>query len=495
MGIVAQKSLKTLITTYAGLVLGYLNTLWLYPLLLTKEEIGLIRLLVSVTFLFATFASLGTMNIPNKFFPYFNDRGKKQNEFLFFLLTWGTIGLVLFTIIFFTSRNFIYSIFADKAPLLNDYYYYFYPLTLFALYYGILESYIIIQNQPVVPAFVKEVLIRFLFSAGLIAIWLKIINFNYFVDYVIIIYLLALLILIMYTKRLGSLLIKPNFSLFRNRMFKEIMLFGSFVFLANAGNLIIINIDSIMLSAYKGLGATGVYTIAFFVATVIEIPKRSLSKSTISFVSKANKDNDYKQLEILYKKSSITQMIIGGLLFIGIWCNVENIFHLMPNSEIYIAGKWVVFFIGLAKLFDLITGINGDIIGTSQYYKIDIIFLSFLAVLAIITNMIFIPIYGITGAALASAISVFLFNILRSVFVLIKFKLQPFSKGTIKVLVISGIVLFVNYLLPFLNNLYLDVVIRSSVILILFVSLVIISKSSEDINDLLLKTFKKFILK
>ncbi len=491
MGIVAQKSLKTLITTYAGLVLGYINTLWLYPLLLTKEEVGLIRLLVSVAFLFATFASLGAMNIPNKFFPYFNDKGKKQNEFLFFLLTWGTIGLILFTIVFFSAKDLIYSIFASKAPLLNDYYYYFYPLTLIALYHGILESYIIIQNKPVVPAFIKEVLVRFLFSAGLIAIWLKIINFGYFVDFVLIIYLFGLLILIIYTKNIGSLLIKPNFSLFRNRMLKEIMLFGSFVFLATAGNLIIFNIDAIMLSAYKGLGATGVYTIAFFIATLIEIPKRSLSKATISFVSQANKDNDYKRLEMLYKKSSITQLIIGSLLFIGIWCNIENIFRLMPNSEIYIAGKWVVFLIGLAKLFDLITGINGDIIGTSKYYKIDIIFLLFLAVLAVITNVIFIPIYGITGAALASAISFFLFNILRSVFVFIKFKIQPFSTDTIKVLIISGIVFFVNYILPSLNNLYLDVAVRSFVILILFGSLVIITNSSEDINDLVSIFFKK----
>ena len=68
MGIIIRKSTKTLIITYIGLALGYINTLILYPYVLTETEIGLIRLLISVSFLFATFASLGSFNMPSRFF-------------------------------------------------------------------------------------------------------------------------------------------------------------------------------------------------------------------------------------------------------------------------------------------------------------------------------------------------------------------------------------------------------------------------------------------
>ena len=86
---------------------------------------------------------------------------------------------------------------------------------------------------------------------------------------------------------------------------------------------------------------------------------------------------DRKQLEMLYKKSSITQLIIGGFIFILVWFNIENIFKIIPHGNVYAQGIWVVFFIGLGKIFDMATGINQEIVGSSKYYKIDL-FLSFL---------------------------------------------------------------------------------------------------------------------
>ena len=88
------------------------------------------------------------------------------------------------------------------------------------------------------------------------------------------------------------------------------------------------NIDGLMLSAYKGLGQTGIYTIAFFIATVIEIPKRSLSQSVISLVSEGNKKHDINTLENLYKKSSVNRLIIGALIFIGISASITRIFFI-----------------------------------------------------------------------------------------------------------------------------------------------------------------------
>jgi O-antigen/teichoic acid export membrane protein len=482
MGIVVRQSLKTLFTTYIGLAIGYFNTLWLYPLFLTKEEIGLTRLLISVSFLFAIFASLGSINIPNKFFPYFNDKEKRHNGFLFFLLMLGSVGFVIFAVLFFAFKDLVYSIYIQSAPLLLNYYYYFLPLTLLALYYSIFESYLIIQQKPVLPNFVREVLLRISITIGLLSIFFGLFSFNGFVLFLMFSMLLGLLLLVFYSQREGILFIRPDLSVFRSSYLKGIFVYGGFVLLGNSSSLLIGNIDALMLSAYKGLGATGIYTIAFFVANVIEIPKRSISQSVIGIVSVANKNKDYFKLETLYKKSSINQLIPGVLIFLGIWCNVENIFQLMPNSEIYIAGKWVVFFIGLSKLFDMATGVNAEILSSSDYYKADLVFLVILGLTAIVTNIIFIPIWGIIGAALASAMSIFMVNSIRFIFILWKFKIQPFSLNTIKVLLIGLFVLAVNYLLPFLGNIILDIIIRSIVILLIFGTSVLIFKTSEDID-------------
>ena len=179
----------------------------------------------------------------------------------------------------------------------------------------------------------------------------------------------------------------------------------------------------------------------------------------------------------------------------GIWCNIDNIFKLIPNSAIYAQGKWVVLYIGLGKLFDLATGSNYEILSTSKYYKIDLLFVVLLGVLAIITNMIFIPIYGITGAALASAISIFIFNTFRYSFIFLKMKLQPFTIDTLKELIIVGFILLINYFVSPQINFIFDIFLRSIIISVLFVSLTILFKTSDDFNLIFNKLLNKIIQK
>ena len=407
------------------------------------------------------------------------------------MIVWSLLGFLLFTIVFLLFRNIIVQIYITSSPLLVQYFYYFIPFVFISLLIGIFRSYIIIQKKPVVPIFINEIFYRLLIILGLILFLVKFFTLKFLIIFIIMSYGLGLIVLILYTKSINSLYLKPNLSIFKSEYFKKLLVFGGFMFFGNAGSLIIANIDGLMLSAYKGLAQTGIYTIAFFIATVIEIPKRVLVQSVIPFVSEGNKNEDSNLLEMLYKKSSINQLIIGSFIFIGIWININNIFHLIPHGNIYIEGKWVVFYIGLSKLFDLATGINGEIIGTSKYYKYNLGFMMVLGILAIITNLIFIPIYGITGAAFASAMSVFIFNITMFLFILIKMKIQPFTFGTIKVLAICSIVLVINYFVPFMVNSIIDIIIRSVIILILFVPLILITKPSEDINFIFEKILSK----
>lgn len=483
MGIVIRQSIKTTIVTYIGFAIGYVNTLFLFPLVLSKEQIGLTRLLISVSFLFATFASLGAGNIPNKFFPYFRDEKKQHNGFLSLILSIGLMGFVLFVIVFFLLKDVIFDIYSKNSPLLLEYYFYFIPFTLIVVLSTIFESYLIVQQKPILPTFVREIWMRLLVMLGLSAIYFGFFTFTTFTDSIIIYYLLGLLILVIYAKREKILFLKPNFQITKSPHFKEMFIFAGFVIMGNASATIIVNLDSLMLSAYSGLGSAGIYTIAFFIASVIEIPKRSISQVVIPIVSKANKEGDTATLKELYQKTSLNQLIVGGLIFLGIWCNIENAFKLIPNGEIYAQGKWVVFYIGISKLFDMATGVNQEIVGTSKYYKIDLLFYLFLVVVAVITNLIFIPLYGITGAALASAISIFLFNTIRFIFLLFVFKIQPFSFSTIKVIAVFFLTLFASYLIIPNSNFIVDLILRSMMVIALFGGLILFLKASQDFQQ------------
>ena len=492
MGIVIRQSIRTTGISYIGFAIGYLNTLLLFPLVLSKEEIGLTRLLISVSFLFATFASLGAGNVPTKFFPYFRNESKQHNGILPFVLSIGMIGFSLFVVVFFLLKDIIFNIYSKNSPLLLDYFYYFIPFTLIVVLTTIFESYLIVQQKPILPAVVREILMRLLLSIGLTAVLLKIFTFETFADSIILYYAIGLLILIIYIKREKVLFLKPDLKILKSPRLKEMLVFAGFVIMGNASATIIANIDSLMLSAYSGLGSAGVYTIAFLIAAVIEIPKRSISQVVIPIVSQANKDGDIPKLKELYQKTSLNQLIVGGMLFLGIWCNIDSIFELIPNGEIYSPGKWVVFYIGLSKLFDMATGVNQEIVGTSKYYKIDLLFYIFLAAIAVVTNLIFIPKYGITGAAMASAISIFLFNTIRFFFLLYVFKIQPFSFSTIKVLLIFLLTLLVSYFISPLADFIVDIVLRSFGILILFGGLILLLDVSHDFKAVFNSVINKF---
>jgi O-antigen/teichoic acid export membrane protein len=132
-----------------------------------------------------------------------------------------------------------------------------------------------------------------------------------------------------------------------------------------------------------------------------------------------------KAVKKLYEQTAINQLIIGALLLLGIWSNLSNIYHFVPNGKLYEQGFYVVLFIGLGKLSDMLFGANGEIIVMSKYYKFNVLAVLILAMMTIALNLVLIPEYGIQGAAIASFLAMFLFNLIKYLFVWIKFGLQP----------------------------------------------------------------------
>ena len=118
-----------------------------------------------------------------------------------------------------------------------------------------------------------------------------------------------------------------------------------------------------------------------------------------------------KSINEIYYKSCLNQLIIGGFFFLGIWCNIDNILIILGDG--FEAAKWVIFVISLGYLIDMSTGANGQIISTSKYYKIGLLFLVILITLSLGLMFLLIPIWGIKGAAIAIAASLLIQNLIN----------------------------------------------------------------------------------
>ena len=245
----------------------------------------------------------------------------------------------------------------------------------------------------------------------------------------------------------------------------------------------------------QGLKAIAIYSLAVFMSSVIEIPSRAISNIAFPLVGKAWANNNIEEVKNLYKKTAINQLVVGGLIFIGIWINIDQIITILieisQESFDYSSIKYVVFFLGLAKLFHIASGINGGIIMTSKYYLFGTYITLSLIFITLFTNWIFIPIYGIVGAAVATAISLLLFNLVSFLLLLIKFKMQPYTMKTFLTVIIGFSAFFLTGLLPEIESPIFSIILQSIVVLCIYIPLIVVCKISEDINDLADKFSRK----
>ncbi len=494
MGVVIRQSFKATVVSYAGACIGALLVVFIYPMSLTPEQIGLTRVLTEASLFFSSFALLGTNSMAIKFFPYFKNDAKKNNGFTFIITFFPLIGFIIFIAIFLLFKSGIISMFEAKSGLFTQYIMFIIPLTFFWMYTTIYETYSSLLQRIVFPKLIKEILLRILTIMIIALFYLKFISLNQFVFLFVSIYGIAALLIIIYVNSIQKISYKPDFGFLKTPLRKEIILFMLFMIVAGIGSNIANRIDVFMLSQQVSLSATGIFTIAFFIASFIELPSRAIFQMTTPFASEALKNSDMALVGSLYKRVAINQLVISGMIFLLIWINADNIFKIMPNGHVYESGKYVILFIGLAKVFDAATGINATILAYSKYYYYYFFFIFFLAAITIINNLIFIPLYGIVGSAIATAISIFLYNAIAVLFVKLKLQIQPFSLNTLKALFIIFLVLLLNFVIPHFTNAYLDGFIRSFVFTAFFSVIVYKFAISRDINDLI-KTLNSRYLK
>jgi O-antigen/teichoic acid export membrane protein len=336
----------------------------------------------------------------------------------------------------------------------------------------------------VLPNFLKEVLLRTITLIAIILFAAQVISFLQFINILIGAYGLNLIILIIYLWRKGVLRIQLKRSYFNTAIIKQMLTFMLFTFLGASGILIIGKVDSLMVTGMLGLKATAIYTTAFYIAVLIELPKRAVSQISLPIISRAFQENNVKEINDIYSKSAINNLIIGVLIFIGLWINLESIFTLIPRSEIYSLGSMVVLIVGAGKLIDMAAGLNGEIIIMSRYYRVNVYFIIALAFFTVLANYFLIPIYGLNGAAIGSAFALLFFNLIKFVFLYNKLKLQPFSANTIKVLLLGAVVLLLGFWLPQLDNIYFDIFYRSVIVSASYGIAIYFLKPSMDINRL-----------
>lgn len=481
MGVIKKQSISGTIYSYVGVVLGFVTTGLLFPRIFSTAEVGLLRILVSYSVLFAQFAGLGMNTITVKMFPHFRDYDRKHHGYLGLALMISFVGLIISVSTYVLIKSSILDDSANSADLFTRYYYYVIPLIAFTLLFNVIDTYYRVLYNAVKGIIYKEVIQRSIVLIVIGLYFFRVIDFHQ----TVVLYLIALIsptilffLSLIYNKQL---FLKPDLAFIDKKMSREMLDVGFFGILASFSGVLVLNIDTIMVERMLGLSAAGIYSITFFFGTLILIPLRTMGKISSVVIADAWKKSDLDTIEDIYKKSSISLSILGILLFVGIWGNIDNVFILLQAD--YLPGKMVIFYIGIANLFDIALGVSPHIIVNSKYYRSLSFMLIGFAIFLVVTNLILIPQYGIIGAAIASLISKFVFSVTKFVFIYKKFGIQPFSSKIVYLIAIGIAVYWLSTLMPVFENFIVDIILRSSFIGLLFLLLVYFAKISSDVNS------------
>jgi len=481
LGIIVSQSVKGAIYTYIGVVLGFMIQGVLFPRIYSTDQIGLTKIIVAYAALVAQFATLGFNGVTIRLFPFFKDPKSNHHGFLSLALITGLAGFLIFLVLFLIFKTWFIEYTSENSALLLEYLNYLIVLIFFQIFFTLLDGYYTALLNSIHGTFLREVFQRILMIIGIGFFYFDLINFHQF----IIVYIASmaaptLMILFPLIKE-GQFSLKTDFAYLQKPLLNSMGLMALFSILNGFTTNIILTVDTIMITGMIGLSATGIYGSCMIFGMMVSLPSRSILKITNIVSARAWKENDMAAIRNIYEKSCTTLFIIGLLMFLGLWANIDNIFEILgPN---FVSGKWVIFFIGLGSLIDMTTGANSSILGSSPRYKVQSFFLVILVILLIMTNLLLIPIYGITGAAIGGAVSLSILNLLRFLYLWYKFNLQPFNLKFILVAAIGLSAYFITTLLPVLPSFIIDIFVRSSILTILFCLPIYLLKLSPDIND------------
>ena len=512
MGIVARQSIKGTIATYIGVAVGIVTTFFIQTKALQPEQIGLVDILLQCSLLFGGLAQLGTSSSAMRYYPFFKDEEHRDHGFFGWTLLVPLIGFAFFLLAFFIFKGAIVDFFTKDAEVGADlfakYVNFVIPLAFFMLYISVFETNSNLLLRIVLPKFVREVGLR----VGTLVIYLlyyyKFIDFDGVIIAFCVLYGLATIINVVYLLSLQRVSFKIEWSYLKPQLKRDFMFYTLFMITAALAGNVIPMLSKFFVAGKTGFHLAGVFTIATNIAALVEMPYRSLGAISRPHISEAMAKQDVKQADALCKTVALHQFIAGTFVFFLIWINIDFIFDLLPNGDIYRLGKWAVLILSLSRLVYSTFGVTTTVLSYSKYYYYSLIFTILLAAMSIGLNAWLVPKYDINGGALANVVSYFIYFVLLMVFIKWKIGVGPLSKSLLPVALVIIVLFALNWLwasalTPLLQKSFaqpvigsiIDAALKTAIFLALGLTAIYKLKVSQSVNDLVDKSLYAIRLK
>ena len=486
-----QGTINSLIN-YLGTLIGFFTTVVLFPVYFSEEEIGFRSIITEISRIFGVLSLFGMAAVYIKFYPYYNQR-KEDGKLRFFTITVFAFVFVIITLLILIFHDTFITWYNEDSLLLAANYYVLLPMifsmgviSLFTSFYNSMHLYTI-------PNIANTIYLRILLCVLVLVIGYSGFARDSFWLFYSLVYLFIPAYLFLDLWRRDKSFFKPSLEVFKRKERKGIYKYGVYNLLNGITSSLSLKIDLIMIGAMMTIADAGAYGFTVYLISLVEIPRRVINQISVVYISEYWHNNELDKLRKLYKTVALNMMLLTMCVVSLLFLNLDEFYTVVAKGEFFSLARTALIIIGIGKVIDVSFSQNSEIVMLSSNYKYILYFTIVLMLLGILLNYLFIPDYGMTGAAIGTVLSFMIFNILKFVFLLKKLKTVPFSFRMIPAIVICAFSFWLSNSLVSSEtlNVYLVMAIKTSTFIIVYTSLVYFFKVSNDYNELVNRWLSK----
>ena len=493
MGIVFRQSVKTSIVVLGGALLGGL-IIWLSTKYIPdQQQFGFTRTLTNQAVTLSQILLFGLSSTLFVFTHRYATDTNKRNALFTICITLPLVIVAVVSVFYVLFKGWILNHYqpADK-PLMAEYFMWLPAYTLLFLYMTILEQYLGSQMKVAVSAFMREIVLRVLNIILIILFAFNIISFHTLVVGSVLIYLEPILVYLYLSMQVKDFRFLLNLKIFSLDEYKEMLHFTWYHFLLSISVTLLGTMDILLIPFYNhaGIRLVAIYAVAVYIISFLQIPAKAFLPASFSILTKAFTDNDLVKAKDLFIRSSLNLIIPTTGIAILLLCNMNNAVAIVGTGKNYADIVPVFQVLLLGRMFDIATGMNDQVLSITNYYKFNFYLSLILIVVLYALIRIFVPGYGVVGAAWSTTTAIIIFNTIKCIFVWKKLGMQPFSRRTIIVIICGAVAFIPGYLIPAIQNPILDGVVRSIIIIITYLIMLVWLKPSNDLVEYIASVLK-----
>jgi len=301
----------------------------------------------------------------------------------------------------------------------------------------------------------------------------------------------------------------PIFDIKSTPMYRKLISYSLPLTFAGMASMVLGWTDTFMLGFFKSAYDVGIYNAALPIAQLMRVPLTSLGSLFVPVVTGLYSQGKFENLRDVY--TTVTKWVFLLVLpaFLLMMFFAKSILQILFGDE-YIVGSSALRILAIGFLFNVLFGFSRGVINVYGRTKLNMISVFIAAGSNFILNLYLIPLYGVNGAATATAISFIIMGVIWFFFGYQIARLKPFKLKTLKFIPISIVSILLIYTVTklFFEPTFYILIAMFFVFLVIYFFLLLVFKcfDQEDLmimkaidqrlgtkSDLLRKIIRRFL--